>query len=372
MTGLPIYDGHNDTLTCLNLQARRGDRSIDERSDEGSPGLSRTGETALVGGTFAIFTPPPDTSKETDIYHGLTVTDEGWEVPPRSPVEYEYAKRYTDSAIESLQRLLHQADGAVALVHTYPELERSLQDGVFSVVLAIEGAAAIKADLGDLEAYYARGVRSLGVAWSRPNVFCFGVPSRFPHSPDTGPGLTDAGTRLVHECNRLGIMIDLAHINERGFWDVAELSDLPLVVSHAGVHALSRSTRNLTDEQLDAIGESNGLVGIIFYPTMIRADGQRQEDVPVAGIVDHVEYVVERIGVDHVALGADFNGAEEPHELANAADFPKMMRGLADEAGLGRVMQVLQDRGYDRESLEKIAYRNWFRVLRDSWRDGPG
>jgi len=150
-------------------------------------------------------------------------------------------------------------------------------------------------------------------------------------------------------------MIDLAHINEKGFWDVAELSDTPLVVSHAGVHAICPSTRNITDEQIDAIGESNGLIGIIFGPVHTRPDGQRESDTPLTEIVRHIDYVVERIGVDHVGFGSDFDGTEMPQELH-------------DVTGLPKLIQALREKGYDRDSLERIAHQNWFRVLRDSWK----
>jgi membrane dipeptidase len=224
------------------------------------------------------------------------------------------------------------------------------------MVLHFEDAVAIEEDLSNLEAYYERGLRSLGLVWSRPNVFGHGVPFRFPHSPDTGPGLTEAGKELVRACNRMGILIDLAHINEQGFWDVAETSEAPLVVSHAGVHALCPSTRNLTDGQIDAIGESKGLIGIIFSPGMIRADGQRDADsLPLTDLVRHFDHVVERIGVDHVAFGSDFDGALMAEELADATWLPNLM-------------EALRERGYDDDSLEKIAYRNWFRVLRDTWK----
>src|ERR1700759_669044 len=97
------------------------------------------------------------------------------------------------------------------------------------MVLHLEGAEAIDADLSNLEAFYASGLRSLGPVWSRPNIFGHGVPFAYPRSPDTGPGLTAAGKEFVRACNRLGILVDVSHLNERGFWDVANLSDRPLV-----------------------------------------------------------------------------------------------------------------------------------------------
>jgi membrane dipeptidase len=356
MTGLPIFDGHNDTLTELYSPEDEGGRSFLARSDEGHLDLPRARDGGMVGGIFAIYTPPPEGSPERDLEYGLTITDDGYEIAPFSPLEHQYAKEYTDAVIDSLYRLEEEADGAVGLARTHQDLERNLREGVLSIVVHLEGAVAIKEDVSNLEAYYEQGVRSLGLVWSRPNVFGWGVPFRFPHSPDIGPGLTDAGKRLVRECNRLGVLIDLAHINEKGFWDVAELSDAPLVVSHAAVYALCPSSRNLTDEQIDAIGETNGVLGVIFSTGMLRADGKRDVDsVPLADLVRHFDYVVERTGVDHVALGSDFDGTTVPQEIR-------------DVTGLPGLIEALRDGGYDEDSLEKIAYRNWFRVLKDSWR----
>ncbi len=352
---LLVFDGHNDTLTDLYAPEEGEGRSFFERSEKGHLDLPRAREGGLMGGIFAIYTPPPEGSPERDLHYGLTITEDGYTLQPRSAVDHDYAKEFTEAVIDFLYKLEKEADGEIAVVRTYQDLERYLLEDVLSIVIHLEGAAAIREDLSDLEAYYERGLRSLGLVWSRPNVFGSGVPFRFPHSPDTGPGLTEAGKRLVGECNRLGILIDLAHINEQGFWDVARLSDAPLVVSHAGVHALCPSTRNLTDEQIDAVGESDGLVGVIFAPAMTRPDGQREEDIPVTGIVDHIHYVAERIGADHVALGSDFDGAQMPQELHDVAALPNLI-------------QALRDRGYDGEPLEQIAYRNWFRVLRDTWK----
>jgi membrane dipeptidase len=355
MNRLPVFDGHNDTLTEVYERGETEARSFLEKSDEGHLDLPRAREGGLIGGIFAVYTAPPEGSPERDLEYGLTVTEEGYEIQPYSPVGHEYAKEFTNSVIDFLYDLEEQAEGDVGVVRTYRELEDNLREDVFSIVLHLEGAAAIQEDLGDVEEYYARGVRSVGLVWSRPNAFGSGVPFRFPHSPDTGPGLTEAGKKLVEECNRLGILIDLAHINERGFWDVAALSDAPLVVSHAAVHAICPLTRNLTDKQLEAIGESDGVVGVIFAPGMTRPDGERQGDISAAGIADHIEYVAERIGVDHVALGSDFDGAQMSGELCDVTALP-------------RLIEELRNRGYDDDSLEKIAYRNWFRVLRDSWK----
>src|SRR5690606_33885576 len=110
-------------------------------------------------------------------------------------------------------------------------------------------------------------------------------------------------------CNRMGILVDLAHITERGFWDVAKITDQPLVASHSNAHALTPVARNLTDRQLDAIRETKGIVGLNYAVTMLRPDARDSADTPISDMVRHVDYLVERMGIEHVALGSDFDGA---------------------------------------------------------------
>jgi membrane dipeptidase len=159
----------------------------------------------------------------------------------------------------------------------------------------------------------------------------------------------------VRACNRLGILVDLSHLNEAGFWDVAELSDRPLVATHSNAHALSPSSRNLTDAQLDAIRESGGVVGVNFAVGFLREDGGHEPSTPITEIVRHVDYLAQRMGVDHVAFGSDFDGALISEELGGAAGLPKLV-------------EALRDAGYDEEAVAKITHENWLRVLRATWR----
>jgi membrane dipeptidase len=218
----------------------------------------------------------------------------------------------------------------------------------------VEGAEAIDPNLDSLEVLYRAGLRSLGPVWSRPNAFGEGVPFRFPGSPDTGPGLTPKGRELVRACNRLGILIDLSHINEQGFWDVARLSSAPLVATHSNAHALCPTTRNLTDRQLDAIKASDGMVGVNLGAGFLREDGKSDPDTPVEAVLRHVDYLVERLGIDRVGLGSDFDGTTLP-------------RQIGDVTGLPLLMAALRERGYDDAALRKLAHENWLWVLRKTW-----
>ena len=226
-------------------------------------------------------------------------------------------------------------------------------DGL-GAVLHLEGAEPIGASLDELEVFVAAGMRSLGLVWSRPNAFATGVPFEAPGSPDRGPGLTDLGRSLVRACNSLGVVVDVSHLNARGFWDVAALSEAPLVASHCGAHALSPSPRNLTDDQLRAIGESGGIVGINFHVGFLRADCAEDADTPVARIAEHAAHVAEVAGVAAVGLGSDFDGATMPSELG-------------DVAGLPRVLSALRDVGFSEDDVAAIAWGNWVRVLRETW-----
>jgi membrane dipeptidase len=353
-----IFDGHNDTLTNLHLRERGKGRSFFAESEVGHIDLPRALRGGLIGGVFAIFTPPPLDSPERDPLFGLTVTDDGYDVVPRTEIDHAYSVQFTDAVLESLNGMIREADGAVQHVRTATDIEECVRCGRFAVVLGFEGAEAIREDLSNLEGYYQLGLRVLGPVWSRPNRFAEGVPFRFPGKPDTGPGLTASGRELVRESNRLGIVIDLAHINLQGFWDVAQLSQAPLVVSHTDVHSLCSSTRNITDAQIDAVGKSGGVIGINFEPRNTRADGKYVSSTPVSSIVEHIKYVADRIGIDHVAFGSDFDGAS-------------MSEDLSDVSKLPHLIAALEASGFDCPAIEKIAFGNWLRVFKETWKYQP-
>jgi membrane dipeptidase len=343
-TLLPIFDGHNDTLLRLH-EARVDDNdTFFTDSGKGHIDLVRARQGGLGGGFFAVYI-PPDPS-----------------VPPRGArddlppmLDRAYAQRFASSMAARLFRIERESEGQVKIVRNADELTACLSNGTFAAILHYEGADPIDTELNELEILYQAGLRSLGIVWSRPNAFGHGVPFRFPSSPDTGPGLTDAGKALVLECNRRGIMLDLSHLNEAGFWDVARLTDAPLVATHSNVHALSATSRNLTDKQLDAIKESDGMVGLNFAVVFLRADGASNADTPIATMVEHIDYLVERLGIERVGLGSDFDGALIPAEIGNAA-------------GLPRLIDALRGAGYDDESLRKLAHENWVRVLKKTWK----
>jgi membrane dipeptidase len=240
--------------------------------------------------------------------------------------------------------------GALTVCRSAGDVREAMAKGSIAAVFHIEGVEAIDPELAMLDVLYAAGLRSLGIVWSRPNAFGNGVPFRFPSSPDTGPGLTDAGKALVQACNRLKIMIDLSHLNEKGFRDVAGLSDAPLVATHSNVHAICGHSRNLTDWQLGAIRESGGMVGLNFATGFLREDGRMNADTSIDIMVRHIDSLLQALGEDGVGLGSDFDGAMIPAPIGDVAGLPKLIDALAA-------------RGFGRPLIEKIAYKNWLSVL---------
>lgn len=346
----PVLDGHNDTLLHLHLLDRGHGRSFFERGTEGHIDLPRAREGHFGGGFFAIFVPSLSSSA-----NDLTITGTGYEVRLAPPIDPAYARRVTLDVTDLLFHLEAQSGGQFAVARTAADLTRCLRDGVLAAILHFEGAEAIDPDLDALDVFYRMGLRSLGIVWSRPNAFGHGVPFRYPSSPDIGAGLTEAGRALVRACNRLGIMLDLSHLNERGFWDVAGLSEAPLVATHSAAHTICPSTRNLTDKQLDAIKESDGVVGMNFEVSSVRPDGADDPETPLEVLVRAMDYLVERMGINCVAFGSDFDGATMPREIGDVAGVPKLL-------------EALRAHGYDDMALRKVAYENWLRVLGKTWR----
>jgi membrane dipeptidase len=353
-----IFDGHNDTFAALYLPEYAKGRTLFEESNIGHIDIPRAKRGGMVGGFFAICAPAPESSPEHDPFYGLTLTPDGYDLKYHPALEFEYSTNFAESVIAFAYELENKSKGKLTIVRDFRELKRCLQSESLAAVLHIEGAEPIREDLGNLEDFYNKGIRSLGLVWSRPNVFGFGVPYRHPHSPDTGPGLTSAGKKLLEACNELRIIIDLAHMNERGFWDVASISKQPLVISHTAVHALCPASRNISDRQMDAVKDTDGIIGVWFEPLHINyrtdSDGKPISDVAASEIARHIHYIAQRIGVEHVAIGSDFDGADMPIEIADVSYLPVLF-------------DILAQMGYSESDLEKIANNNWLRVIENIW-----
>lgn len=344
----PVFDGHNDVLLRL---WRQGDRNGDtffsgeaEGSAKGHIDLPRALEGGFAGGFFAIYVMPRKAPRSQKM-----IASSGFPAEPQ-----DYAMKVASEQASILLRMERQGDGKFRIVHSAKEIAKARRDGAIAAIFHMEGAEAIGPDLAELDLFHAAGLRSLGPVWSRPTIFGHGVPFKFPHSPDTGPGLTEAGKRLVQRCNELNILIDLSHLNEKGFWDIAKLSDAPLVATHSNAHAICQSARNLTDKQLDAIAETKGLVGLNFAVAFLRSDGAHRSETALDIMTRHLAHLIEKLGEDGVALGSDFDGAMIP-------------RAIGDVSGLPNLVEAMGKAGFGKELTKKICYANWENLLARVW-----
>lgn len=350
----PILDGHNDSLSHLYPYAEKNVGDFFTLHTEGHLDLPRARSGGLGGGFFSLYI-PADPAMPEHLETKVVLKPSGKEVPFAAALDPIYAHQATMAMLAGVFRLEAAAQGQLKVVRTIMDLTSSLQNGVLAMIVHFEGAEAIDPQLNNLEVFYEAGLRSLGLVWSRPNIFGCGVPFCFSQTPDIGPGLTGLGRSLVHECNRLGIMLDVSHLNEQGFWDLAAMTSAPIVATHSAVHSICPSARNLTDKQLSAIRESDGMVGLNFEVSTLRPDGNNETNTPLEMIVRHIDYLVEHLGIDRVGFGSDFDGGTMPQDLGDAAGLPK-------------VIELLQQHGYDEASLRKVAYENWLRVLQRTWR----
>ncbi len=341
---LAWFDGHNDLLLRL---WRQDDGSGDLFLDGGGerPGhldLAGCRNGGFAGGLFASFVPSPAPSDGAGRALGT------------GPVERDEALRVTIAQGARLRRLIEASAGAMAFCRTLADIRGAMADGRIACVWHLEGAEAIGVELDELEVLEAAGLRSVGPVWSRENAFGHGVPFRYFTPPDTGPGLTDAGRRLVGALEAKRMLVDTAHLNERGFWDVAAVAQRPFVASHANAYSRVPSARNLTDRQLDCLRERRGLVGLNLSVPDLRADCRRDPDTPIEDVVRMFDDLIARVGEDLVGLGSDFDGATIPRVIGGAAGLPVLERAL-------------RDHGYDDALLAKLAHGNWLDLLERVW-----
>ncbi|AJY46989.1 dipeptidase [Martelella endophytica] len=343
-----IFDGHNDLLARIHLK-HTSIEDVVGGSAKGHIDLPRALKGGFAGGFFALWVPSTQTGASAN---GSQESGNYTDVPLPGMVAWEDAIKVVISEVAIFQRLA--AAGVLTPCTTVKQLKAALPGEPMAAILHLEGAEAIDPEFYTLELLHAAGLRSLGPVWSRPTLFGHGVPFRFPSTGDIGPGLTDLGKELVRQCNRLKIMLDVSHLNEKGFDDLAAISDAPIVATHSNAHAVSPHARNLTDRQLAVIAERDGLVGLNFATAFLRDDGRMIEDTPIEPMLRHLDHLIAKLGEDRVALGSDFDGAIVPKDIA-------------DIGGLPALREAMRSHGFGDDLMAKICNGNWMRVLARTW-----
>ncbi|MEE8570856.1 MAG: dipeptidase [Candidatus Bathyarchaeia archaeon] len=321
-----VFDTHCDTLKCLSpyftssrdsMWSDRSSIGLGGRSDIGHVDIPRLKEGGVDCQVFAISS-----------------------LRERNP---QYALRTALHMLDIFYSECLKNKDSIAPATSHKEIMKTLDQGKTAALLSIEGADVLEGNLGVLRIFYRLGVRMVGLVHSLRNQLADGVTDS-----RTGGGLSEFGVKVVEELNRLGILIDVSHLNDAGFWDLIEVSTEPIMASHSNSRAVCDHARNLTDDQIRALADKGGVMGINFSPSFIhptRAD--------IAGVVDHIDHIVKLVGVDYVGLGSDFDGIRGTPI------------GLEDASKMPNITSELVQRGYSKEDIRKILGENHLRLFKD-------
>lgn len=310
-----VFDGHCDTI----LEVINHKRSLGSRTLVGHLDIPRMKEGGVDVQFFAVFI--------EDIYK-----------PDRS------LKR-TLQLIDCFYKEMEKNQDDISQVTNYNQIEEVNSAGKIAAILSIEGGEALEGDLGVLRVLYKLGVRLLTLTWNQRNQIADGIgESR------TGSGLTKFGLKVIDEMNRLGMLIDVSHLSETGFWDVIKRSKAPIVASHSNCYALCPHLRNLKDEQIKALADKGGVIGITFVPNFLT---QEKRKTTVGDVAKHIDYLVEKVGVDYIGLGSDFDGTGV------------LPIGLEGVDKVPNITGKLLDRGYKEKDIKKILGENFLRVFKE-------
>ena len=337
----PVFDGHEDFITQIKPRGGtfgpRGGRDFfadgSAAAADASVAQERRGHVdlprAMNGGLGGCF---------TSIY----LTNER--------AEYN-ALAYAMDEMNDVFRIADASEGRFRICRTVGDVREAWATDAFASVFMFEGADPISWSLKELRVFYEAGLRLVAPTWSRSTIFAHGVAFQ-GNLPTTG--LTDLGRQLVHECNRLGIILDVSHINPAGFWDMLEESTKPVLATHSSVQAISPHVRNLDDDQIRALAKQGGTIGINFANIFLRPDMQGTDDTPLDVIVSHFQHIIDLVGDEHVSFGTDFDGTDIP-------------RVVNDAAGLPVVLREFKRLGYSDDRLERICNGNFLRVADANW-----
>ena len=342
-----IFDGHNDLLTRLWLSSAEDPvHEFIHGTLAGHLDLNRCRQAGWMGGLFSIFLPPFAYLQKhhPEKLFDLSATD----------FTAQQIIEICCRQMELAQQLQQRSEGQIQICSSIEQVMACVEHQQLAIVLHLEGAEVLEYAPELLDQFYQQGLRSIGPLWNRKSLFGDGLNAAFPHSPDTGLGLTDQGKQLIQNCADKGMIIDVSHMNERAFWDTVEIIRQPIVATHSNVHALCPQARNLTDPQLQAIQHSHGMVGVNFDVAFLRSDGQRNIDTSLDVIIDHLDYLIEHLGEDHVGFGSDFDGCLLPKALSGVSDMQVLI-------------ERMQQRHFSNTLIEKISYQNWFKVINQIW-----
>jgi len=257
---------------------------------------------------------------------------------------------------------------SIARITKFDDIDNAKKDGKIGLILGMEGAEPLGNDINLLPVFYTLGLRMLTLTHELRNYVADGTHF-FPQKEGNVGGITDFGVKVVEECNNLGIVIDVSHLNDPGFWDVMKFSKAPIVASHSNCRALASHPRNLTDDQIKAIVDKDGVIGMNCYSAFVD-----DENIDLEHYLNHVDHIVKLGGIRNVGLGFDFTDYTFKYYMYTAEDVQEQLpnaaavKGLTKDEEVPNVTEGLLKRGYSDEEIELILGKNFLRVFKEVWK----
>lgn len=260
---------------------------------------------------------------------------------------------FTKASIDYYYSQLELNKDSIRPVYKYEDILNNENNGYINAMLTLEEGSVVDKDLNNLNWFYDKGVRMITLTWNYPNGIGYpNIDLSVEHNNDptydfnTKDGLTDFGIEYVKRCNELGIIIDVSHLSDKGFYDVCNYSDKPFVASHSNARSVCKAGRNLTDDMIKMLAQKGGVTGLNYCSAFI--DNDDQNFTTIEGMVKHINHIVNIGGIDCVGLGSDFDGIENGLEIKGASGVQLLYKELK--------------KYYSEDDIEKIFYKNVLRV----------
>ena len=321
-----FFDAHSDIWSDVTTRRLNGETDVFRKHH-----LDRFRKGNVEGSIFVIWVDPPYTA--------------------------DYVAR-TRQIMDCARAEIAECD-AIRIVHTYEEMMQAKADGKIYVFIGVEGMAAIGSDLTRIDDYYDFGARHAILTWNEANDLGAGALSGKDY------GLTEVGKLAARKVQDKGMILDVSHLNEAGFWDVTKLATRPFIASHSNAKALCDVPRNLTDDQLRGIRDANGVVGLNAFNLFIDRDPAKQT---VERLAQHAAHMVDVMGIDHVGCGFDFfefiNNDETMGSMTDTGS--PCTIGLENCSKIPNIFACFDAMGMSKADQEKIAYQNFQRIVKDA------
>ena len=313
-----IFDAHSDIWTDVAVKTSKGENNIIKKYHYDNLIKGKIG-----GSIFVIWTEPKN---------------------------YNRALERVREIQDAIKKELEYIDNVILIAKSYDDIIKAQKENKLYIFIGFESLISIDDNINLIDEFYDFGARHASLTWNEENQLATGAKG------DPNRGLTPLGKKAVKKLQEKGMIVDVSHLNDKSFFDIMDITSAPIIASHSNARALCNSMRNLTDEQLRAIRDVNGVIGYNSYKDFTDENTDKQT---LNRAVDHIKYIADKIGIDHIGLGFDYNEYFEDEEV------PPAVKGLENASKSYDIIVKLKEAGFNNEEIEKIEYKNFHRIIKE-------